>query len=387
MPSVLLATLQFFFALTWIVYVIYLPALAAQAGLDKRYVPMILMMDQLVFLACDWLAGVYADRVAELFGRIGGTMAIATLVSCGAFIALPWVAPGGSPVLFLFLTILWSATSSAVRAPPFALVSRHFDADRQPWIVGIYLFGLGIASAIAPYVGIELKQIDPHIPFAASSLGLALLAWALSSAERRWPELPAVPQEEAAVVARGPLILFAVAVFLFALGFQVHFAINSATSYLRFARMEDLPKLMPIFWIGFNLAILPATLMPKRFGGTPVLVAAGVLGVVAYMASVHVRSLDALVIAQGIAGAAWAIALMSAFTAALEVGTPGREGFLTGILFSVLAAAALARLALITVNAQAHATIGPQLPHVPFVAWALGAFIIAIVAYRATRAD
>ena len=58
-----LSALQLFFALTWVVYVIYLPALAAQAGIDKSHVPLILAMDQAIFVVCDWTAGVYADRV------------------------------------------------------------------------------------------------------------------------------------------------------------------------------------------------------------------------------------------------------------------------------------------------------------------------------------
>ena len=66
-----LSALQLFFALTWVVYVIYLPALAAQAGIDKRFVPWILMMDQAIFIACDWAAGVYADRVGNAMKRIG----------------------------------------------------------------------------------------------------------------------------------------------------------------------------------------------------------------------------------------------------------------------------------------------------------------------------
>ena len=183
MPSTLLALLQFFFALTWVVYVIYLPALAADVGIDRRYVPMILMMDQVIFLACDWAAGMYADRVARTFGRIGGTMAIATLVSCGAFILLPLIAPWASKSLFLFLTILWSVTSSALRAPPFAIVSRHANAASQPWVACSYLLGLGLASAIAPYIAIDLRQLDPRIPFALSSVGLALFALALARAE------------------------------------------------------------------------------------------------------------------------------------------------------------------------------------------------------------
>src|SRR5688572_22153088 len=100
MPGTLLTALQFFFALTWVVYVIYLPALAAQAGIDKRYVPLILMMDQVIFIACDWAAGVYADRVGRAMARIGAPMAGAALASCAAFLALPWAAPALGAVPF-----------------------------------------------------------------------------------------------------------------------------------------------------------------------------------------------------------------------------------------------------------------------------------------------
>ncbi len=44
-----LAVIQLFFTLTWTVYVIFLPQLAAQVGLPKDMVLVILMMDQLIF--------------------------------------------------------------------------------------------------------------------------------------------------------------------------------------------------------------------------------------------------------------------------------------------------------------------------------------------------
>jgi hypothetical protein len=387
MPGVLLASLQLFFALTWVIYVIYLPALVEQAGLDKRYVPMILVMDQVIFLVCDWAAGVYADRIARSFGRIGGTMAMATLVSCAAFIALPVVVPTHGAFALLLLTVLWSATSSALRAPPLALVSRHCNPLQQPWIASFYLLGLGIASAVAPYLGIYLRGLDPRIPFCIASVGLALFAWALARVEKGWieegaPTVPAIRR----MATPGSFVLFAFAAWLFAVGFQVHFAINSAPSYLRFRGVEDLPKLMPVFWIGFNLAILPATLLPRKYGGAVVMAWAGAVGVAALIASVRAAELAHLVVAQGIAGAAWAVALMSAFTAALEIGKPGREGLFTGMLFSMLAAAALARLGMILANVRASGTLGPVLLDLPAVAWSLGAFLVAVVAYRRARA-
>lgn len=376
----LVAILQLFFALTWIVYVIYLPALAEQAGLERRYVPMILMMDQVIFLACDWFAGVYADRAARMVGRIGGTMAVAALVSCAAFIALPWVAPAAGAFALLLLTALWSATSSALRAPPFAIVARHVPAGQQPWTTSLYLLGLGLASAAGPYLGLALKGVDPRIPFAAASLGLAAFVCALAAAERRSQAAVAPPPPSAATQAGGgTMVAFALALFLLALGFQVHFSINSAPSYLRFARPEELPKLMPIFWIGFNLAILPAGWL-RRFGGARVMAVAGLAGVVALIASARAPGIDALMAAQLVAGAAWAVALATALTIALEAGHPGREGLFTGVLFSAMAAAAFARVALGASQVPANSLVD-----VPVAAWLAGSLLAAAVARLARR--
>src|ERR1700704_3201702 len=69
--GVVLAVLQFAFALTWIVYAAFLPALAAQVGIARSVVPWILLADQAIFMVCDWLAGVFADRVGDAVARLG----------------------------------------------------------------------------------------------------------------------------------------------------------------------------------------------------------------------------------------------------------------------------------------------------------------------------
>ena len=371
-----LTFLQLFFALTWVVYVIYLPALAQQAGIPKTLVPMILIMDQVIFLACDWAAGVYADRVARKFGLVGGWMATVTLVSCGAFIALPFVASFAATP-FLFLTIVWSATSSALRAPPFAIVSRHTPPAGQPRIAPAYLFGLGLASAVAPYIAIDLRAMDPRIPFAVSSIGLALFAFALARAERGHSPEPASAPPEPALGAAPSILLLGFVILLFAFGYQVHFAINSAPAYVRFAAEEKLPELMPLFWVGFNLGLVPATLLVKRFGGSPMLAAGGMLGVAAFAGCARAPSLEWLMFAQVSAGVAWSLALTAAFTAALAAGKPNRQGLLTGILFSVLAAAAIARMAILLSGKQGAV----YLENLPFIAWSLAAFLVAMVAF------
>ena len=110
--GVYLALLQLFFTLTWTVYVIFLPALAAQVGIRPQAVILILMLDQAIFAVMDYVMGQMADRVSKIVGRLSKIVAATTAVSCIAFLLLPFVAPTGSEALFIVITILWSASSS-----------------------------------------------------------------------------------------------------------------------------------------------------------------------------------------------------------------------------------------------------------------------------------
>src|SRR6185295_312874 len=93
--GVVLALLQLAFALTWVAYAAFLPALAAQVGIDGSVVPWILLADQAIFVVCDWLAGTFTDRVGDAVVRLSRQIAAVTVISCVAFLALPWVAPSG----------------------------------------------------------------------------------------------------------------------------------------------------------------------------------------------------------------------------------------------------------------------------------------------------
>src|SRR5204862_3289059 len=98
----------------------------------------------------------------------------------------------------------------------------------------------------------------------------------------------------------------------------------------------------------------------------------GLLGVVSLAACASAASLQALIVGQLAAGVAWALALTSASTIALGLGYVGREGLVSGILFSMLAAAALARLAT-TVTGARHESVAMA----PIAAW-IAASLIAI---------
>lgn len=369
--GVVLAVLQFAFALSWIVYAAFLPALAAQVGLARSVVPWILLADQAIFLVCDWLAGVFADRVGDAVARLGRWIAGVALVSCAAFLALPLVAPAGSAPVLAAVVVVWSASSSILRAPPLALAGRHASRPQRAWLAGVYALGLAAAGAVAPYLGRALVSVDPRIPFAATSVVVAVTVLVLAGLP-----LGAAPATRRAG-APGSLGGLVAAVAVLAIGLQVHTSIASAAIYLRFAGPEALPDLLPVFWYGCAIAALPAAPLVRRAGGLAVIAGAGAAGAAALAACALAGSLAAVVAAQAAAGLAWGAMLSGAFAAASSLER--RPGAATGLVFSVLAAATVARIALVASGAAAHDLAG-ALPAVPPIAWAAGALIAGALA-------
>lgn len=384
--GIYLAVIQFFFALSWTVYVIFLPQLAAQVGIPKSAVIFVLMLDQIIFVVADYAMGVASDRAVRVVGRLGRVVLAITLLSCAAFLALPLVAPSGSAPLFLGIVVLWSVTSSALRAPPLTLVGRYAAKPQLPWLVGLSMLGLGVASAIAPYLSVLLRDLDPRGPFLLSSVALALATWGIVAAERALANqpVPAVKQKPAEPAPRGvaPAWAFLVAAVLAAAAFQLHTFINSTPLYLRFAKPADLQWLAPVFWIGFNLAMLPASWASKRFGGWQVMAVAGLAAALASLWAHQATSLQPLIAAQLMAGAAWAGLLMSAFTVALGLGHTGREGRFGGALSSVLALAALGRMAVLALEWQKDPGAQPALAWAPVAGWLLAGSVLFLLSRR-----
>lgn len=364
-----LAGVQLVFALGWIVYALYLPELAAKVGLERRWVPWILALDQLIFIVTDLVVGVWSDKAAAVQGRIAKAVLGTTLVSALAFLLLPWAAPQGSAALFLGLTVLWAVSSSALRAPPLTLLGRYVAKPSQPAMVAFMALGLGLANAASPYVGLALKGVDPRWPFLISALALAAVTLGMGAAERSLAAQrsaragrdvagaadaagPAGPANAAGAPLRaglsGTSALFLAAVVVVAASFQTHVFLASAPLYRAAGGGDWLAQLMPVFWVGFNLALWPAGRWVRRQGAPMALAQGAVLGALA-VGGAHIAgsSLALLVVAQLIAGAAWALMLCSAFIGALGFGHTGREGFFNGALQSLLAVAALSRLMLV----------------------------------------
>ena len=397
--GVYLGVVQFFFTATWIVYVIYLPQLVAQAGLPKGAAAWMLMADQLVFVFADYAAGVAADRVGRVVGRIGLWVLAATVVSALSFLALPFLASQGSPAVFVAVVMVWAVTSSALRAPPLGLLGKHVAKPSRPLLSGLSMLGLGVANGFAPYLGLQLRGVDPRIPFVLSSLALALVTCGLVAAERRLARRRDAAADESTtvaiasdaetggIVAKKPskTVFFAMAL-LAALAFQVHVFIDSAPLDRAHAPATLLPMLTPVFGIGFNIGMLPLSLAVGRWPAARAMAAAAFVAAIAAALATVAPTLPWLIAAQLVTGAAWAGLVVAAFAWALARSGAGSAGAFAGTLSAVLALATLARMASVAAGWPQSPAFGEALAWWPVAGW-LGASVgvVVLIARRPTQ--
>jgi hypothetical protein len=266
------------------------------------------------------------------------------------------------------------------------LLGKHRAKPAIPFLSALAMLGYGLAGAVSPYLGVVLRNEDPRLPFVISGVVLLITALALSRVERgvaRESPPPSKPTEVAKPLGRVPVIFIASMVIL-ALGFQLHFGINSAPFFLRFAEPDELQWLLPVFWIGFNIAMFPASVIVKHRGGLIVMGAAGLLGALAVLGAELAGNLNMLVVTQFVAGAAWGCMLMSAIAAALAIGDSGAEGKVVGLVFSALALATFARMAAVAGGLQKLPEYAPLLQWAPVACWSVaGAGLLVIAASRA----
>lgn len=388
--GVYLALLQLFFTLGWTIYMVYLPQLAAKVGLPPGAVIVILLVDQAIFTITDTLMGIAADRMTPIVGRLSRVVIWLTVVSCAAFIALPFVADLGpnAKIALIALTMTWVVTSSALRAPPLALLGKFAAKPSIPMLSCLVMLGYGIAGAVSPYLGVVLRNHDPRIPFVVSTVVLLLTALMMSWIERQLREGKlSAPERKPLAVPKswGTLALvFIVAVLVLALGYQLHFSVNSAQLFLRFAKQPDLQWLMPVYWIGFNIAMFPASFVTRRLGGLLVIGCAGLLGAGAVFGMENATGLNTMIAMQFLAGAAWGCILMSAVAAAIAV-SGGAEGKVLGLMFSALALATFARIAAVSGGLTKNAAYEALLQWTPILCWAMAGAALLFIAVARLR--
>ena len=393
-----LAAVQFVSALCWIVQLACLPQLMQQLGLPPAALLWLLLLEHLVVAVCTMLTGVVADRLARRHARIGPAVFATTLLAALALGLLPSAAAHGATFGAAALAVVWAAASPVLRAPPLVLIACHATRERQPGLIGAAVFGLGAAAAIAPYLERVLIEHGPQRTLGVAAAALALVGLGLLAVERdligravpdadgalepspagRTPNDAALPPaarlrptQQAALVA---------ATLLAALALELHLQVNSAVFFRRHAAAGDVAYLTPVFWVGFILLLLPATLWIKRWGGMAVAtLGAALAGVIAVMLP-QVPALQMLLNLQFLIGGATACCLLGALAFA-ATSVPGHAGRLCGALASMPALVALLHLGWPSVAVQSDSVAAAFAVWFVGLAW-FGAAAIAAVLRR-----
>ena len=236
------------------VYVIYLGDLLDRVGIGREYLIWFIILDQAVFAISDTLMGYAADKVERFIGNLGPKIIAVNAVSCLAFVLLPFtpnlIGDALSPAVFTLLLVIWIATSSVLRAPPLVLLMKYAARPKAPRLAALSLLGLALGGALAPYLGLVLKGIDPAVPFVLTAVTLVLATLGLSYVERITRELPEQAKQPATEkVSLKPLavVFLLISILLIALGNQIHLFINSKPQYLNFVTKEQLVLVLRLF--------------------------------------------------------------------------------------------------------------------------------------------
>lgn len=365
---------QFCLALCWVVYVVYLPELLDRAGIARRWLLIILIVDQLLFVLADVACGYWLDKVEVLGTRIGKWVSGAVIVSCGLFVALPLLASQASPTVLLVVLFAWVALSSAARVPPIVLLAKRTTPETMSGAIAFYLMGVGVAAASAPYLAIAMKGVSPILPFALASaaLAVAILVVAASTADAPAAASATAPHPASRVQPVPWALLLAAGAA--ALAVQIHTAINSAALYKSALPGVALHWLMPIFWVGFSLAMFPASLWLQRASRRTVAIGTLVGGACGLALVGTVQGAFPVVLGQAIAGAAWGGLLLLLMDFAQGAGRTGHEGRVLGATLAMLALAAATRIALTLATSQGVVNVNTQwLIWLPAVCWLIAA--------------
>lgn len=377
-----LALMQFVFASSWTIYAIYLPGLLETAGIGKAALPWVLIADQALFAVFDLVFGAAAARGLAAYGRIAPALSGVALLSCAAFVALPWGAAHAG--LLLALTALWVASSAALRAPLFAMLSRHATQSQVGWIAAATTVGMALAGAIAPWLGSILKSVTPALPFALSSVVLAALVLPLAWAERLRPATTATA--DAPAPAFGAPRFFALLLFA-ALAAQLHFHLAAAPRYLADHPAADLVWLMPLFWIGVAVGCVLAAPLRRALGPRRAWLAGCAVAAAAAMIHAMLPGSASAMFGQATGGIGWGVALTLAFGIADSLGrSPGhggqdRRALMAGGLYAMLAVATLTRIGINAAGLPQQPDWAVLLPLLPALLW--GAAASASLAGRA----
>jgi MFS family permease len=339
-PICALAALYGMFTLGWMVYRVHLPAQMAQLGFSEQAAPTILLVEALLTLAVEPLAGAVSDRSQRLQNTrwpliswgvglsslLFVTFAVASFAGFGA--GLRWV--------MVALLLVWSVAMSGFRSPALALLRGYAPAARLPQAASLLTVAFGIAGAATPLASPAVLKLGSAPAFMLAAVLIVLSALWLRSSH---PDIQiAAPAPSLQPVSLGRLA------GIFGLGLTAMLAFRLAIETFPKLLKAQVPAVSPPLLVGLvflslAIAALPIGKLSLRQGNSRMmLIGVAATGLVLALMPLSHTAAGATLTAIGL-GVGFSLILNGAIPFALMQVSAERAGLGIGLLFAGVAAA------------------------------------------------
>lgn len=172
-----LASVSGLFTVSWMIYRAHLPGLLTQAGFVPTIAPTLLLIEALIAIALEPLAGLFSDRLHHFKGNRFSIILFGTVLSVLLFIAIPLLAQvsfSGMNALFLAVLIGWAIATTLFRSPALALLRSYAPTLRLPQAASVLTFAAGLAGSTVPLASGWVKSIGAVPAFILGAILLLL---------------------------------------------------------------------------------------------------------------------------------------------------------------------------------------------------------------------
>ncbi|MBD2056184.1 PucC family protein [Oculatella sp. FACHB-28] len=349
LPVAALATVYGSITLSWVVYRVHLAELVTQLGFAPTFAPQLLLIETLLAIALEPLAGRLSDQTQQRQRNRFPLIWVGAALTAALFAIIPLLVtnigatqPNGSiRWLVPVLLILWAIAIGILRSPALALLRHYAATVRLPQAASLLTLAAGLAGAVTPLGSAALRELGYGTTFIAVAILLLVTVACLRFFN---PPSMAISGLRNTAAIRPSLLSLGL---IFGIGATVTLVFRLAIEIFPKVLKAQLPDSDPPFFIGLVfLAIaafaIPAGLIAARIGNSrAMLVGLGAIAALLVLLRLTVSSPMAIVLAIGL-GIAYSLVSNGTFPLVLSVVSPRHAGLAIGLFFGGAAATASA---------------------------------------------
>ncbi|NJN58566.1 MAG: MFS transporter [Leptolyngbyaceae cyanobacterium SL_5_9] len=348
LPMAALAAVYGSITLSWVVYRVHLAEVVTQLGFAPTFAPQLLLIETLLAIALEPLAGQLSDRLQQQRRNRFPLIWVGVILTAALFVIIPLIAmeiqavPSVQSIRWVLvgLLILWAIAIGILRSPALALLRHYAATVRLPQAASLLTLAAGLAGATTPLGTPALKELGYGITFVVAAI-LLVVTVGLLKLFNRSVVTPAETLEDAVALTSPSLASLGL---IFGIGATVTLVFRLAIEIFPKVLKTQLPDVNPPLIMGLMFLTIaafavPAGLIAVRVGNSrAMLVGLGAIAALLVLLKLTVSLPVAMGLAMGL-GIAYSLVSNGTFPLVLSVLSPRHAGLAIGLFFGGAAAA------------------------------------------------